>query len=124
MGPFALWIFHFSSPCLLTVFGIYIRAQDVVLEIGTDMLFHVFKEMALKGLQFVSLGPWLNLTGAQSFSWTADLTETKGPKIPSSQFRAIKLLWAPDCVQYPLPHPVNGSGGPDGLNESKTSASG
>lgn len=84
MGPFALWIFHFSSPCLLTVFGIYIRAQDVVLEIGTDMLFHVFKEMALKGLQFVSLGPWLNLTGAQSFSWTAHLTETKGPFPPHS----------------------------------------
>lgn len=42
----------------------YISAKDIVLKIATDKFFQVFKEMALNQLQFVSLGPWLNLTGA------------------------------------------------------------
>lgn len=55
----------------------YISAKDIVLKIETDTLFHVFKEMALNELQFVSL----TLTDGchRAFSWTTNLTKTKGP---------------------------------------------
>lgn len=77
--------------------------------------------MALKGLQFVSLGPWLSLTGATRLS--LDSTSHGDLRaLPSPQFGAVKPLWAPDCLHYPLPDTVNDSGGPSGLHASKTSA--
>lgn len=79
--------------------------------------------MALKGLQFVSLGPWLSLTGATRLS--LDSTSHGDLRaLPSPQFGAVKPLWAPDCLRYPLPDTVNDSGGPSGLHASKTSAAG
>lgn len=122
-GQFALWIFGGSSPCPRGAFGVCSRAQDVVLDVETDTPFHVFKEMALKGLQFVSLGPWLSLTGATRLS--LDSTSHGDLRaLPSPQFGAVKPLWAPDCLRYPLPDTVNDSGGPSGLHASKTSAAG
>lgn len=67
----------------------YISAKDIVLKIATDTLFHVFKEMALNELQFVSLGPWLNLTDRchGACNRMTNLTETEGPP---SLFTAIQ----------------------------------
>lgn len=84
-----------------------------MLKIGTDTLFHVFKEMARNKLQLVSLGPWLNLTGRchGALNWTTNL-RPEGPSPHGlEQLRCSGHL--PASVTA-APGPVNDSAGPRG----------